>query len=71
MYSIGFIEIGQFKKAAKFLKRSYSRYVKKPFNVNQIMTNLYSKKIKVYFYIKKKTKRLGPKFIKKLELLIS
>ena len=33
MHAIGFIELGEYDKAADLLHRSYSRYVKQPFNV--------------------------------------
>lgn len=33
MHAIGFIELGDYDKAADLLHRTYSRYVKEPFNV--------------------------------------
>lgn len=33
MHAIGFIELGEYDKAAEMLDRSYKRYVEKPFNV--------------------------------------
>lgn len=33
MHAIGFIELGEYDKAAELLNQSYSRYVKEPFNV--------------------------------------
>lgn len=33
MHAIGFIELGDYDKAAELLDRSFSRYVKQPFNV--------------------------------------
>lgn len=33
MHAIGFIELGEYEKAAQLLNRSYQVYVKEPFNV--------------------------------------
>jgi hypothetical protein len=35
MHSIGFIELGDYDKAAELLNRSYQAYTKEPFNVTK------------------------------------
>ena len=37
MHAIGFIELGDYAKAAELLDRAHTRYVKAPFNVKLLI----------------------------------
>jgi hypothetical protein len=55
MHSIGFIELGDYQEAADLLHRSYSRYVKEPFNVSQVKIDQISRKhIQIIIILNKK-----------------